>query len=520
MKVFPMMCHVRAEGSATRIDVYDEIGDGSPYGDGVSAKDFAAQLSAVKGPLDVHINSYGGSVKDGIAITSAIRSHKGPKRTIVDGMACSAASVIMQAGDERIVQPGAMVMIHDASIGLVGNAAEMQKAAAELDKFSDNIAQVYADRAGGTPAQWRTAMRDETWYTADEAVDAGLADKVGDGTAALPGELDLSAFAFVPERIVARLRELPLRAAYAPAPYSHESWENVQCPVCGKFNDDDAQYCGQCGVQLAGRDDVTTTRTASKATGTATAPILAAAAETDDTDGPACRMCAGKGRLPHPVTGKASVQCPGCHGTGKAPMTGDDPGEMPDESDPSNAANGMTVELHDGIHPEVAQAALDWLRSKVKQQAAISAQALAEAGLEPGAALGAVFAAASVDQSDWDGPKAMSLAAKSSDPAATYKEICAGTKAGDPSKQDSWALPYRYPGKPINAAGVRNALSRLPQTQGLTNEAAAKALLERLMKQVNPDHESGDAGNAAPSWITQTPAPEPPAWLNSAKEAK
>jgi ATP-dependent Clp endopeptidase proteolytic subunit ClpP len=440
-----MACHIRAQANATRIDVYDEIGDGGMFGEGCSAKDFAAQLAGVTGPLDVHINSYGGSVKDGIAITSAIRSHNGPKRTIVDGMACSAASVIMQAGDERIVQPGAMVMIHDAFAGVVGNAAEMQRAADELEKFSDNIAKVYADRAGGTPEQWRTAMRAESWYTANEAVDAGLADKVGTGAAALPGELDLSAFASVPDRVMAQLREMPLRqpaAAYQPQPYERESWENVLCPVCGCYSDDDAKYCGQCGVMLAGRDDVASER---------------AVGDGDGSDGA------------------------------------------------MNAAG-----------QQVANAALEYLRRQAKQHT-------------PAATATEPTDAASIDQSDWDGPKAMSMAAKSDDPAATYKEICAGRRDGDPATQSSWALPYRYPGKDPNAAGVRNALSRLPQTQGLTNEAAARALLERLMKQINPDHDGDGAGNSAPSWATNETAAPPawltqdqpaaPAWLNLAKEA-
>lgn len=446
MKTYPLMCRVRAEAAATRIDVYDEIGDDSGVVGGCSAKDFAAQLAGVTGPLDVHINSYGGSVKDGIAITSAIRAHKAPKRTIVDGMACSAASVIMQAGDERIVQPGAMVMIHDASAGVMGNAAEMAKAAAELEKFSDNIAQVYAGRAGGTAEQWRAAMREETWYTADEAVDAGLADTIGTGAAAMPGELDLSAFASVPERVMARLREMPLRqlvAAYQPQPYRREDWENVLCPVCGKYNDDDGKYCGQCGIELAGRDDVTSER---------------------------------------------------------APATGDGDGTM-------NAAG-----------QQVATAALEYLRRQGRPHA-------------PAGPATAPADAAEIDQSDWDGPKAMSMAAESDDPAATYKQICAGRRDGDPSKQDSWALPYRYPGKGPNAAGVRNGLSQLPKTQGLTNETAAKALLERLMKQINPDYDGDGAGNSAPSWATDEAAvataptwltqtqPATPAWLNLAKEA-
>jgi len=438
MKTYPLMCHIRAEAATTRIDVYDEIGDGGMFGEGVSAKDFAAQLASVKGPLDVHINSYGGSVKDGIAITSAIRAHKAPKRTIVDGMACSAASVIMQAGDERIVQPGAMVMIHDASTGIYGNATEMAKVAEELDKFSDNIAKVYADRAGGTPEQWRAAMRDETWYTADEALGAGLADRIGDGSASLPGELDLSAFASVPERVMARLREMPLRqpkAAYQPQPYERESWENVLCPVCGKYNDDDAIYCGQCGIELAGRDDV-----------------QGAPSEPDDDDMNAKR-------------------------TGGVVMNGPE-------------GSTITVDLSGALYPEPI---LVTLRQSLRN--------------------------AAVDESDWDGPHAMSLAAKSDDPAAAYKQICAGRREGDASKQESWALPYKYPGKGPNADGVKAALGRLTQTQGLTNEAEAKALLQRLMKQINPDYEPSDHA-ALPAWLAHDSSTAAPAWMQPAQEAR
>lgn len=92
---------------------------------------------------------------------------------------------------------------------------------------------------------------------------------------------------------------------------------------------------------------------------------------------------------------------------------------------------------------------------------------------------------ASVDNSAWDGPAAMSACASSDTPASCYGSICAGKKSGDTAKQESWALPHhKHPGDPPNATGVRNALSRLPQTQGLTNKAEAKAHLERHMQAI------------------------------------
>jgi Clp protease len=98
-----------------------------------------------------------------------------------------------------------------------------------------------------------------------------------------------------------------------------------------------------------------------------------------------------------------------------------------------------------------------------------------------------------VDNSPWSASKAWHNGASSADPAAFYAGICAGEKSGDKATQAAWALPYRYtPSSPPNAAGVKNALSRLPQTQGLTNAAAAKAKLQGLMKKINPDYEPED----------------------------
>jgi ATP-dependent protease ClpP protease subunit len=220
--VYPLKCQIRAESGVTRVDVYDDIGEGGFFSEGLSAKNFAAQLRGVKGPLEIHINSGGGDVFDGIAIGNALRKHKGMVTTVNDGVAASIASVILQAGQERVVEPGSMVMVHDAFGMCVGNAAEMAKMTEVLDKNSDNIATIYAERAGGTAADWRATMKDETWYTADEAVEAGLADRVGAGVAAMPDGLDLAAFTAIPGRIAAALRTLPAAAAvHAPFTGTH-----------------------------------------------------------------------------------------------------------------------------------------------------------------------------------------------------------------------------------------------------------------------------------------------------------
>ncbi|WP_424891797.1 head maturation protease, ClpP-related [Streptomyces sp. XH2] len=162
-----------ADGAA-EVSIYDEIG----YW-GVTASDFIAELKAIdSSEITLRLNSPGGEVFDGIAIMNALRAHPARVTTHVDGIAASIASVIAMAGDRIVMQPHSQMMIHDGSGLCIGNAADMREMADLLDKQSDNIAAIYAERAGGTVKQWRTRMLAETWYSADEAVEAGLADEV------------------------------------------------------------------------------------------------------------------------------------------------------------------------------------------------------------------------------------------------------------------------------------------------------------------------------------------------------
>lgn len=156
------------------IAIYDEIGAW-----GVTASDFVNELKGVNAQnIQLSINSPGGDVFDGLAILNSLRQHPANVSVVVDGVAASAASFIAMAGDSVKIAPQAMMMIHDASGLVIGNAQDMQEMSALLEKTSDNIANVYAQRAGGTQEEWRTAMKAETWYTDQEAVDAGLADEI------------------------------------------------------------------------------------------------------------------------------------------------------------------------------------------------------------------------------------------------------------------------------------------------------------------------------------------------------
>jgi ATP-dependent protease ClpP protease subunit len=154
--------------------LYDEVGGWY----GATADQFIADLRGITAPnLRVRINSPGGSVFEGIAIANALRSHPGNVTIQVDSVAASIASVIAMAGDRIEMAPNSMLMIHDASGVCLGNASDMEEMAQLLALISDNIADAYAARAGGTREDWRELMRAETWYLPDAAVEAGLADE-------------------------------------------------------------------------------------------------------------------------------------------------------------------------------------------------------------------------------------------------------------------------------------------------------------------------------------------------------
>lgn len=166
-----------ADGDTAEIMLYDMIGEW-----GVTAQEFVNELKSLTAPnIDLRINCKGGEVYDGVAIYSALLSHPANITGYVDGVAASAASFIAMAPSKLIMAKNATMWIHDAHGLCVGNARDMTDTAKILDEMSNNIAGIYADKAGGTVEEWRarmTAGMDGTQFNARQAVDAGLADEV------------------------------------------------------------------------------------------------------------------------------------------------------------------------------------------------------------------------------------------------------------------------------------------------------------------------------------------------------
>lgn len=168
-----------ATAAEASVYIYDEIGFW-----GTSAQGFIDQLNSITASrLNIHINSPGGEVFDGVAIHSALMATDAHVTVFIDGLAASAASFIAMAGDRIVMARHATMMIHDASGLCWGNPADMAAMGSLLAKLSDNIADMYSLQAGGTVGEWRARMQAETWYTGQEALAAGLVDEITEADA-------------------------------------------------------------------------------------------------------------------------------------------------------------------------------------------------------------------------------------------------------------------------------------------------------------------------------------------------
>lgn len=189
----PKLRIVNQDTDIAELWLYDYIDSWGGYW-GISAQEVVEQLAQITaGRIDVHINSGGGEVFEGIAIKRALAAHPADIYVCIDSLAASIASVIAMAGDTIGIDEAAFVMIHDASGFCYGDAASMTAMADLLDLISGTIAQTYASRAGGDVESWREAMLAETWYDAPKALAAGLADEYLGATAEGPDDADVPA---------------------------------------------------------------------------------------------------------------------------------------------------------------------------------------------------------------------------------------------------------------------------------------------------------------------------------------
>ena len=130
--------------------------------------------------INVHINSYGGDVSEGLAIYNTLREHPANITTICDGFACSAASVVFMAGDRRVMSPASLLMVHNAWTVAMGNAEALRKTADDIETITQASVEAYKRAATISEDEIKALMDAETWILPKEAVEYGFATEIDD----------------------------------------------------------------------------------------------------------------------------------------------------------------------------------------------------------------------------------------------------------------------------------------------------------------------------------------------------
>ena len=167
-----------ANAETKEIFLYDEIGPA--WWGLIDETTVINALEPMKGSrVTVRINTPGGSVDSGVAIYNALKRHPGGVDTVVDALAASMGSYIFLAGENRVIAKNARLMVHQPWTIAFGNAKELRKTADILDKYSTSLVDDYANALALSVEETNAILEEETWYTAQEAVDAGLAMSIG-----------------------------------------------------------------------------------------------------------------------------------------------------------------------------------------------------------------------------------------------------------------------------------------------------------------------------------------------------
>lgn len=148
------------------------------WGDEITPAMFRDELAKVSGNLTVWLNSPGGDCFSASQIYTMLRNHKGKVTVKIDGIAASAASVVAMAGDETLITPTGMMMIHNPMTFASGNKSDMEKAIAALEEVKESIINAYARKTGLPRNKISEFMDDETWMNAEKALQLGFADGI------------------------------------------------------------------------------------------------------------------------------------------------------------------------------------------------------------------------------------------------------------------------------------------------------------------------------------------------------
>lgn len=157
------------------IQIYGDITSWDWFESDVSSYTLSKQIEGLEcDVINVYINSYGGEVAEGLAIYNQLKRHKAKVKTVCDGFACSAASVIFMAGDERVMSTASLLMIHNAWTWASGNAKELRKQADDLDVITQASINAYMQEVNITEEELKQMLDNETWIAPQEALEKGF----------------------------------------------------------------------------------------------------------------------------------------------------------------------------------------------------------------------------------------------------------------------------------------------------------------------------------------------------------
>lgn len=199
----------RVDTSVLNLSLYGPIG-ADMFGDGITAGNVSDALASAKDYTSVtlRVNSPGGDLFEGTSIYNALKACKSPVNVIVDGLAASAASLIAMAGDTITMNPGSVMMVHEAQAVVVGYAVDMRKMADVLDTLTSSAADIYTQRTGMAKDAVLKLMAAETWMSPEQAVAGKFATSVGKDKAKVTNSFDLSIFKNTPIELVAKTKRV------------------------------------------------------------------------------------------------------------------------------------------------------------------------------------------------------------------------------------------------------------------------------------------------------------------------
>ena len=232
-------CFQQAVGNVHKLYIYDDVTAFGTFDwttwtmkeSETSAKYFRDQLKAIPDTdtIELHINSNGGSVKEGVAIYTQLKQKNCKKIGYVDGVAYSVAFLILQACDERIMGLGTSALVHNMWMSVDGNAKELRKAADDLDVLMESNRKIFLERSNLEEQQLIDMMEAETFLTPDQCLEYGLIDKLDSYKA---NEKDTQ------EKLMEQVQQLSSMIAQQKSfrdqlEYLHQSVKDNQVPTPG-----------------------------------------------------------------------------------------------------------------------------------------------------------------------------------------------------------------------------------------------------------------------------------------------